>query len=170
MGLRRRSGTAAATGEHPLGSRTAGRQRAPLTRGRAKRLVGVGTVVAPMLAPYALAAAGAARAAWDARRAAALGVEADQLSAYSGRGGALHARISRIATTLTELDSDAEVHATGAARRFAVDTRPRLADLSVAVRAAELMPTARRRAAHRAIGGELDRIEATLLTHLGITT
>jgi hypothetical protein len=32
------------------------------------------------------------------------------------------------------------------------------------------MPTARRRTAYRAIGGELDRIETDLLTHLGIGT
>jgi hypothetical protein len=62
------------------------------------------------------------------------------------------------------------VHATGAARTFAVEVRPRLADLAVAVRAAEQMPTARRRTAYRAIGGELDRIETDLLTHLGIST
>jgi hypothetical protein len=40
----------------------------------------------------------------------------------------------------------------------------------VAVRAAEQMPAARRRAAFRAIGGELDGIELTLLDHLGVTT
>lgn len=145
-------------------------RRAPLTPAKAKRAIGIGKAVAPLLAPYALAAAGVARARWDAHRAARLGVAPDQLSAYSGRGGALHARISRIAEALTELDSDAEVHATGAARRFAADTRPRLADLSVAVRAAEQMPTSRRRTAHRAIGGELDRIEIELLGHLGVTT
>jgi hypothetical protein len=92
------------------------------------------------------------------------------VSAYSGPGGALHARLGRVAEALTDLDSAAEVHATGAARKFAVDTRPRLADLALAVRAAEQMPTGRRRAAYRAIGGELDRIETDLLTHLGIPT
>lgn len=145
-------------------------RRAALTPAKAKRAIGIGKAVAPLLAPYALAAAGVARARWDAYRAARLGVAPDQLSAYSGRGGALHARISRIAEALTELDSDAEVHATGAARRFVADTRPRLADLAVAVRAAEQMPTSRRRTAFRAIGGELDRIEIELLGHLGVTT
>jgi pyruvate kinase len=38
------------------------------------------------------------------------------------------------------------------------------------VRAAEQMPSSRRRAAYRAIAGELDVIESALLTHLGITT
>jgi len=146
------------------------RARKPLTAARAKRLIGVGTAVAPLLAPYALAAAGAARAGWDARKAARLGVTPGELSSYAGPGGALHARLSHVAVALDELDSDAEAHATSAARKFAVDTRPRLADLAVAVRAAEQMPTGRRRTAYRAISGELDRIEIELLTHLGIAT
>ncbi|NMI01043.1 hypothetical protein HF526_27615 [Pseudonocardia sp. K10HN5] len=141
-----------------------------LTPARAKRMIGVGKVVAPLLAPYALAAAGVARAQWDTYRARKLGVAPDQLAAYSGRGGALHARLSRVAEALTELDSGDEVHATGAARRFALDTRPRLADLAVAVRAAEQMPSPRRRTAFRAISGELDQIETQLLTHLGVRT
>jgi hypothetical protein len=152
------------------GADMARRSRQPLTASRAKRMIGVGKAVAPLLAPYALAAAGVARARWDAHRAARLGVEPGQLSAYAGPGGALHARLSRVAEALTELDSSAEVHATGAARKFAADTRPRLADLAVAVRAAEQMPTGRRRTAYRAIGGELDRIETDLLTHLGVAT
>jgi hypothetical protein len=146
------------------------RSRQPLTAARAKRLIGVSKAVAPLLAPYALALAGVARARWDAYRAARLGVDPTQLSAYAGPGGALHARLSRVAEALDELESGTQAHPTEVARRFAADTRPRLVDLSVAVRAAEQMPTARRRTAYRAIGGELDRIEIDLLTHLGIIT
>ena len=142
----------------------------PLTAARAKRLIGVGKAVAPLLAPYALAVAGVARARWDAHRAARLGVDPGQLSAYAGPGGALHARLSRVAEALNELESSSQLHPTPAARTFAAETRPRLADLAVAVRAAEQMPSARRRTAYRAIAGELDRIETDLLTHLGITT
>ncbi|HYH28819.1 MAG TPA: DUF6474 family protein [Pseudonocardia sp.] len=197
MGLRRRrstSGEADGTGEGAaaaVGSatRTAGkavrragaategagaelaqRTRKPFTAARAKRMIGVSKAVAPLLAPYALAAAGVVRARWDAHRAARLGVDPGQLSAYAGPGGALHARLSRLAVALDELDSGAEVHATSAALRFATDARPRLADLAVAVRAAEQMPTSRRRTAYRAIGGELDRLEIALLHHLGIAT
>jgi hypothetical protein len=144
--------------------------RTPLTPARARRLIGVGKAVLPLLAPYALAAAGVARAQWDARRAARLGVAPDQLSAYSGRGGALHARLSRLAEALAEIESGPDGRATEAAQRFAGDIRPRLADLDVAVRAAEQMPAPRRRTAFRAVGGELDRIEAELLTHLGVRT
>jgi hypothetical protein len=142
-----------------------------LTPARAKRAIAVGKVVAPLLAPYAMAAAGVARAQWDDYRARRLGVSPDQLGAYSGRGGALHARISRIAEALPELtDAPGDRPADDTARAFARDAGPRLADLSVAVRAAEQMPAARRRTAFRAVGRELDRIEAELLTHLGIET
>lgn len=132
---------------------------------QAKRLIGVGTTVVPLLAPYALAAATAARGRWDAHRAARLGVTTDQLTAFSGPGGALHARLSHLAEALAKIDSG---HGAAAAT-FAGDTRPRLADLAVAVRAAEQMPSARRRTAFKAIGGELDGVELTLLGHLGVT-
>jgi hypothetical protein len=139
--------------------------RGPLTPARARRMIGVGRVVAPLLAPYALAAAGVARARWDAYRAGRLGVTPMQLSAYSGRGGALHARIDRIAEALDALERTAE---DDAVRRFVEETRPRLTDLAVAVRASEQMPAPRRRTAHKAIAGELDRVELALLRRLGV--
>jgi len=145
-------------------------RRKPLTAAQAKRMIGISKAVAPLLAPYALAAASVARGRWDAYRAARLGVPTDQLSAYAGPGGALHARLSRVAEALNELETGSRVRATDAGRAFAAATRPRLADLAVAVRAAEQMPSSRRRAAYRAIGGELDRIETELLTHLGVST
>ncbi|QYN35848.1 hypothetical protein K1T35_00250 [Pseudonocardia sp. DSM 110487] len=165
MGLLRRRATpeAGAAIESAVG-----RARKPLTAARAKRMIGVGKAVAPLLAPYALAAAAVARNRWDAYRATRLGVEPGQLAAYSGPGGALHARLSRMAEALDRLESGAEAHGTGAARRFAADMRPRLADLAVAVRAAEQMPGPRRRTAYRSIGAELDRIEIALLHHLGV--
>ena len=141
------------------------RGRGPLTPARARRMIGVGRVVAPLLAPYALAAAGAARAHWDDYRAGRLGVTPMQLSAYSGRGGALHARIDRIAEALDALERTAE---DDASRRFVEETRPRLADLAVAVRASEQMPAPRRRTAHKAIANELDRVELALLRRLGV--
>ena len=143
-------------------------RRKPLTAARAKRMIGIGKAVAPLLAPYALAAAGVARARWDAYRAARLGVEPGQLTAYAGPGGALHAPLSRMAEALDQIESGAEENSNGAARTFAVDTRPRLADLAVAVRAAEQMPASRRRTAYRSVGAELDRLEIALLNHLGL--
>ncbi len=143
--------------------------RTLLSAAQAKRLIGVGTTVVPLLAPYALAAATTARGRWDAHRAARLGVSTDQLAAFSGPGGALHARLSHLAEELTQLENGDQVHATEAATVFAVETKPRLADLALAVRAAEQMPSARRRTAFRAISGELDVIELALLGHLGVT-
>lgn len=145
-------------------------RRKPLTAAQAKRMIGISKAVAPLLAPYALAAASVARSRWDAYRAARLGVQPDQLSAYAGPGGALHARLSRAAEALTELDTGAVVAPTAEGRAFVAATRPRLADLAVAVRAAEQMPSGRRRAAYRAIGAELDRVETDLLTQLGVPT
>ncbi|MDN5859613.1 MAG: DUF6474 family protein [Pseudonocardia sp.] len=139
--------------------------REPMTAKRAKRLLGVGKVVVPVVAPYALAAASTARTAWDNRRAARLGVAPDQLGAYAGPGGALHARVSRVADTLATL-----ADGSGDTSGFVGQTRPRLADLSVAVRAAEQMPAHRRRAAYKAIGHELDTVESALLDRLGVPT
>lgn len=140
--------------------------RKPMTKARAKRLIGIGTAVAPMLAPYALAAAGAVRGTWDNYRAGRLGVTADKLAEFTGPGGGLHARISHIAEALTDLEN----RGTPAARTFAEEARPRVTELATAVRAAEQMPAARRRTAFKAISAELDGIEQGVLLHLGITT
>jgi hypothetical protein len=170
MALRRRSAGAGTDGSAADAVVDAARAaRKPLSAARAKRLIGVGRAVAPLLAPYALAAATVVRAQYDTYRAGRLGVEPGQLSKYSGPGGALHARISRIAETLDRLGSgDQRAGDADANRAFVADTRPRLEDLSVAVRAAQQMPAARRRTAHRAVGAELDRIEVELLTRLGV--
>lgn len=171
MALRRRSRSQKVTDKVTDTASTAkekaiaAKEKQPLTAKRAKRMLGVGVAVAPMLAPYALAIASSARGAWDARRAARLGVDAGELAAYAGPGGTLHARLSRVAEALNELDGKP-----GDAATFVTDTRPRLAELAVAVRAAEQMPTTRRRTAYRAVGDELDRIEIALLTHLGVVS
>ncbi|MCW0213031.1 MAG: DUF6474 family protein [Pseudonocardia sp.] len=166
MGLRKKkSGAADGLAEVAGTTQEVGKAvRKELTPARAKRMIGVGKAVAPLLVPYAIAGAGVARERWDLHRARRLGVAPDQLGRYTGRGGTLHARISRIAEALGELDAGK----TTAARRFATETRPRLADLAVAVRAAEQMPSPRRRTAFKAVSGELDRIEVQLLDHLGV--
>jgi uncharacterized protein DUF6474 len=142
-----------------------------ITPSNAKRAIAVGKVLAPVLLPIAMRAAGAARGAWDDRRARRLGVAPSALTSYSGKGGALHARIDGIASSLLELRAvPAEGDRTTAVNRFATATEPRLIDLAAAVRAAELMPTERRRAAHRAVAAELDRIEPELLKLLGVSS
>ena len=165
MALRRRS---AGSGSAEAVADVARAARRPFTAARAKRMLGVSKAVAPLLAPYALAVAGVARGRYDAYRAGRLGVEPGQLSKYTGPGGALHARLSRIAEALQELEAGTGTRGAEDDRAFAAKVRPRLEDLAVAVRAASQMPTPRRKTAYRAIGGELDRVEVELLTRLGI--
>jgi Family of unknown function (DUF6474) len=159
MALRRKAGTG---GEIEAAVKAV----KPMTKARAKRLIGIGTAVAPLLAPYALAAASAVRGGWDSYRAGRLGVGAEELGRFSGPGGGLHARISHLAGRLADLEAGDDA----AARAFAGSTRPRLVELDTAVRAAEQMPSSRRKVAFRAISGELDGVEVTLLSHLGIPT
>jgi hypothetical protein len=143
-----------------------------ITAKNARRAIAVGKVLAPVLTPLAMRAAAAARGAWEDRRARRLGVAPGELNHYSGKGGALHARISGIAGSLRELmaTSAAGAHGDRSAEvdRFVADTERRLVDLAAAVRAAELMPSERRRAAHRAVAAELDRIEPELLRLFGV--
>ncbi|HEV2780613.1 MAG TPA: DUF6474 family protein [Actinophytocola sp.] len=135
-----------------------------ITPARAKNAIAVakivGPAVLPVLTPYLTRTAGSVRDRWDRLRARRLGVGIDDLAKYTGRGGVLHARIAGAADSLAELkDSDAA---------FAATTRTRLRQLTAAVRAAERMPSARRKAAHRAVAVELDRIEGEILKRLGV--
>ncbi len=144
------------------------RTRRELTPARAKRAIALTKVVAPLVAPYATAVAGRLRHSWDARRARQLGVPLTELNNHSGRGGALQARLTGMAKALAEFRDGQQTHATGAARQFAAQNEPRVMDLAAAVRAAQQMPSDRRRAAHRAVAAELDRMEDELLAYLGL--
>lgn len=135
---------------------------------KAKRLIGVARKLAPIVAPTALGAATTVRAVWDARRAAQLGVAPEQLSRFTGPGGTLKARLAHVSAALDSLDSGSPTSAATPSRAYVEATKPRIADLSVAVRTAEQMPAARRRTALRAIGNELDTVESQLLDHLGV--
>lgn len=141
-----------------------------LTPSSAKNLVGVakviGPAVVPVVAPYLLRAASVARDGLDRYRARRLGVDVEHLARYSGRGGALHARIVGADESLAELESRPD--ATDADREFAAHSRATLDKLAAAVRAAERMPTARRKAAHRSVAAELDPVERGLLSRLGV--
>lgn len=135
---------------------------------KAKRYLAVSRIVAPVLAPYAMAAAGTLRHRWDDHRSRRLGVSPEELGGYSGRGGHLHARISRIARTFGELRDDGSTERDARTKAFVETNEPRLHDFAAAVRAAEQMPVNRRKAAYRAVSKDLDRIEVELLSHLGI--
>jgi len=138
--------------------------RPRITPANAKRAIGVAKVVVPVVAPFAIKAAGYARHRWDTARARRLGVAVEALPSFSGKGATLHARLSRLATSLHELAQRREQDA-----EFVQSTEGRLADLAAAMRAAELMPAARRRAAHKAVAAEVDVLEAELLRRLGVT-
>jgi hypothetical protein len=137
-----------------------------ITPAKAKRMIAVAKVVGPALVPvvlpYLTRTAGTVRDGWDRLRARRLGVGIDDLARYTGRGATLHARIVGAADSLAALrerDEDTAFVETGAAR---------LRQLTAAVRAAERMPAARRRSAHRAVSAELDRIEGDILNRLGV--
>lgn len=139
-----------------------------VTPGNTKKAISIGKILVPVLTPVAMQVAGIARGAWDERRARRLGVPPSELGSYSGKGGALNARIARISMSISELSANPGPGRADEVARFVAENGTRLTDLSAAVRAAEMMPAERRRAAHRAIGGELDQIEPKLLALLGV--
>nr|CTQ93992.1 hypothetical protein [Kibdelosporangium sp. MJ126-NF4] len=122
----------------------------------------IGPAVAPVLIPFAARAAASLRSFKDSRRAHKLGVPVDDLAKFSGRGGALHARIAGLAEVLQELKDR------GKDAEFAAETSDTLAKLASAIRTAERMPTAKRKAVHKAVAAELDQVEQRLLHKLGI--
>lgn len=126
----------------------------------------IGPAVIPVVAPHVLRALGEARDRYDRLRAHRLGVPVEELARYSGRGGALHARISGAADAIAELRERSS--ATAEDRTFADRSETTLRQLTAAVRAAERMPTARRKSAHRAAAIELDQLEERLLHRLGV--
>jgi hypothetical protein len=125
----------------------------------------VGPAVIPVVAPFVVRAFGEVRDRYDHARARRLGVPVEELSRFSGRGGSLHARISGAAEAVVELrDRPA---ATADDKAFADRSETTLSQLAAAVRAAERMPTPRRKAAHKAVSAELDQLEERLLQRLG---
>ena len=131
-----------------------------------RKYLGVARLLTPVLLPIAYRAATVVRGQIDARRADRMGVDIDQLANFTGHGAKLSARIAGAESSTTEIlgqkPDDAET------QQFAAAIRDRLGDLSTAVRAAEQMPQARRKAAHHAISAELDGVEADLLARLGV--
>ena len=126
----------------------------------------IGPAVIPVVAPYVVRALGEVRDRYDRARAQRMGVPVEELAKFSGRGGTLHARISGAAAAVTALRERDD--ATTEDRAFADRNETTLRQLTAAVRAAERMPTARRKAAHRAAATELDQLEERLLQRLGV--
>ena len=144
------------------------KRRVPkLTASNTKNLIGVGKVLIPVLAPIALKAAAVARDRYDQMRARKLGVPVDSLAQFSGRGGALHARLVGVGNAIGDLRTSGR--STPEADEFAAESEQRLIQLAAAVRAAERMPSTRRKAAHHGVAAELDRMEAELLRRFGVS-
>ena len=133
---------------------------------RIRRTLTVFRLLAPILVPVIYRAATTARGMLDERRADRLGVPLSQVGQFSGHGGQLSARIAGAERSLQGVveknPKDAET------KQFVAAMRGRLTDLAAAVTAAESMPAARRRAAHTAIGDQLDGIDADLMARLGV--
>lgn len=143
----------------------------PLTGAKIKRYIGIARIVIPVVAPIVYQAVGTARDRWDAHRARQFGVAPDELSEFTGRGAALYARIHNLALSARDLRTrygSGQDDRASEVRSFVDDADQRLTDLESAVRAAEQMPGGRRRSAHLAVSGELDRIENRLLALWGL--
>lgn len=130
-----------------------------------RKYIGVARVLIPVLAPLAYRGATLVRAQLDARKAQQLGIGTDQLSEFSGHGARLQARITNTEDALDKIAAD---NPDGDTKKFVEAARSRLADLTVAVKTAEQMPAARRKAVHASISAELQVLENDVLARLGV--
>jgi hypothetical protein len=144
----------------------AAREGKLLSPSRLRRVLTVSRLLAPVVVPIVYRASIAARGILDQRKADRLGIPLSQLGQFSGAGGALAARITGAEQSLRQVaekkPKDAET------KQFVAAINDRLKDLSAAVTAAENMPAARRKAAHAAISGQLDGVDADLMARLGV--
>ncbi|MCA2209913.1 DUF6474 family protein [Nocardia rosealba] len=130
-----------------------------------RKYIGVARVLIPVLAPLAYRGATLVRGQLDARKAQQLGIGLDQLGEFSGHGARLQARITNTENALDKIAADSP---DGDTKKFVEAARSRLTDLTVAVRTAEQMPAARRKAVHTSISTELSVLENDALARLGV--
>ncbi|MEU4597927.1 DUF6474 family protein [Nocardia sp. NPDC023988] len=130
-----------------------------------RKYIGVARVLIPVLAPLAYRGATLVRGQLDARKAQQLGIGLDQLGEFSGHGARLQARITNTENALDKIAADSP---DGDTEKFVEAARSRLTDLTVAVRTAEQMPAARRKAVHTSISTELSVLENDALARLGV--
>jgi Family of unknown function (DUF6474) len=129
-----------------------------------RRLLLAAKVVGPVVAAGALKTSTGVRGVLDDRRARQLGVPIEDVAAYKGPAGTVQARITGLTSAVNELrqrrGADQRVN------RFATTASARLGELSAAATATLSMPSPTRRAAIRAIGADLDQLDAELMTFL----
>ncbi|MET0866253.1 MAG: DUF6474 family protein [Nakamurella sp.] len=129
-----------------------------------RRLLLAAKVVGPVVAATAMKTSTGVRGALDERRAAKLGVPVEDVAEYRGPTGTVNARITGLQKSIAELrarrGSDQKVS------RFTDSTSARLGELSAAATATLSMPAGTQRTAVRAISGDLDQLDAELMTFL----
>jgi hypothetical protein len=129
-----------------------------------RRLLLAAKVVGPVVAATAMKTSTGVRGALDERRAAKLGVPVEDVAEYKGPTGTINARITGLQKSVAELrarrGSDQKVS------RFVDSTSARLNELSAASTATLSMPAGTQRSAIRAISGDLDQLDAELMTFL----
>jgi hypothetical protein len=129
-----------------------------------RRLLLAAKVVGPVVAATAMKTSTGVRGALDERRAAKLGVPVEDVAEYKGPTGTINARITGLQKSVAELrtrrGSDQKV------ARFVDTTSARLNELSAASTATLSMPAGTQRSAIRAISGDLDQLDAELMTFL----
>jgi hypothetical protein len=129
-----------------------------------RRLLLAAKVVGPVVAATAMKTSTGVRGALDERRAAKLGVPVEDVAEYKGPTGTVNARITGLQKSVAELrarrGSDQKV------ARFVDATSARLNELSAASTATLSMPAGTQRSAIRAISGDLDQLDAELMTFL----
>ena len=127
----------------------------------AKRWLSVAKTLTPVLVPllYKGVSQLGAKSPGTAADARSAGIQA------SGPGAALAGRAVRLQQTVDRLDGERRDEKT---REYCAGARARLKDLLTAIDQAETTPTSERREVHKAISGELDRINRDTLARLGV--
>ncbi len=135
------------------------------TTSKMKRYLAVGRLAAPVVVPIVYRGAVAARAQLTEFQAQRAGVPAAVLTQFGGPSAALRARI---ATSRDSAEKVAAKESNAEGKAFVDAMSERLDNLQVAADAADAMPPAQRKSAHRAIDNELTAIDNDLLARLNV--
>jgi hypothetical protein len=128
------------------------------------RLVTAAKVAGPLLAAGAMKASTTVRGVLDEKRAQKLGVPVESVAAYKGPAGPSRARIHGLSAAIQDLRSRRSCELPVVS--FTNSANARLIDLTAALDATASMPPGTQRSAIRAVAGELNAIDAELMTFL----
>lgn len=130
----------------------------------ARRGLTIVKLVGPTVTPLAMSASVGIRGLLDDRRARNLGIDPTRIGTYRGPTGTVAARIDGLTASVENLLSRRSGEPPVV--RFCDAAHRRLDDLSTAIDAAASMPTGRRKATINAVTGDLNQIDADLMTFL----